>query len=76
MGGSGWRRVSATVDSGSADCLAPEDIARNIPRLRHHAKVRRTTPADGGVNKNKGEKTGRYSQKRVTSIVRGTRSPM
>ena len=25
VGGSGWRRVSAIMDSGSAECVAPED---------------------------------------------------
>ena len=33
VGGSGRRRVSAIMDSGSAECLAPENIARNTPLM-------------------------------------------
>ena len=33
VGGCGWRRVSAIMDSGSAECLAPENIARNTPLM-------------------------------------------
>ena len=31
VSGSGWRRLSAIVDSGSAECVTPESIAKNIP---------------------------------------------
>ena len=31
VSGSGWRRLSAIMDSGSAECVAPESIAKNIP---------------------------------------------
>ena len=31
VGDSGWKRVSAIMDSGSAECVAPGTIAKNIP---------------------------------------------
>ena len=31
VSGSGWRRLSAIMDSGSAECVAPEDMAKSIP---------------------------------------------
>ena len=49
--GKGVHHVSAIMDSGSAECVAPDTIARNIPLME-------TDTADGGVIKNKGEKTG------------------
>ena len=59
MGDSGWRSVSAIMDSGSAECVAPEAIARNIPLMETEASRHGQTyhTADGGVIKNKGEKT-------------------
>ena len=59
VGDSGWRRVSAIMDSGSAECAAPETIARNIPLMETEASRQGQTyhTADGGVIKNKGEKT-------------------
>ena len=59
VAGSGWRRVSAIMDSGSAECVAPENIARNIPLMETEASRQGQTyhTADGGVIKNKGEKT-------------------
>ena len=59
VGDSGWKRVSAIMDSGSAECVAPETIARNIPLMETEASRQGQTyhTADGGVIKNKGEKT-------------------
>ena len=59
VGDSGWRRVSAIMDSGSAECVAPETIARNIPSTETEASRQGQTyhTADGGVIKNRGEKT-------------------
>ena len=59
VGSSGWRRVSAIMDSGSAECVAPENIARNTPLMETEASRQGQTyhTADGGVIKNKGEKT-------------------
>ena len=37
VGGSGWKRVSAIMDSGSAECVAPETITRNIPLMETEA---------------------------------------
>ena len=37
VGGSGWRRASAIMDSGSAECVAPEDIAKRIPLVETEA---------------------------------------
>ena len=58
VAGSGWRRVSAIMDSGSAECVAPENTARNIPLMETEASRQGQTchTADGGVIKNKGEK--------------------
>ena len=55
----GWKRVSAIMDCGSAECVVPETIARNIPLMETEASRSRQTyhTADGGVIKNKGEKT-------------------
>ena len=59
MGDSGWKRVSAIMDSGSAECVVPETVARNIPLMETEASLQGQTyhTADGGVIKNKGEKT-------------------
>ena len=38
VSGDGWRRLSAIMDSGSAECVAPASVA-----LRRHVKDRRTT---------------------------------
>ena len=59
VGDSGWKRVSAIMDSGSAECVAPDTIARNIPLMETVASRQGQTyhTADGGVIKNKGEKT-------------------
>ena len=58
VGGSGWRRLSAIMDSGSAECVAPQDIARNTPLMETESSRQGQTyhTADGGVIKNKGEK--------------------
>ena len=55
----GWKSVSAIMDSGSAECVAPETIARNIPLMETEAYCQGQMyhTADGGVIKNKGEKT-------------------
>ena len=47
------------MDSGSAEYVAPEDIARNTPLMETEASRQGQTyhTADGGVIKNKGEKT-------------------
>ena len=29
--GDGWRRLSAIMDSGSAECVAPESIPKSVP---------------------------------------------
>ena len=59
VNGSGWRRVSAIMDSGSSESVAPEDTARSIPLVETEASREGQTyhTADGGVIKNKGEKT-------------------
>ena len=59
VGDSGWKSVSAIMDSGSAECGAPEGIAKNIPLMETEASWQGQTyhTADGGVIKNKGEKT-------------------
>ena len=56
---SGWKRVSAIMDTGSTECVALETIARNIPLVETFASRQGQTyhSADGGVVKNKGEKT-------------------
>ena len=47
------------MDSGSAASVAPEDIAKSIPVVETEASRQGQTyqTADGGVIKNKGEKT-------------------
>ena len=57
--GDGRRRLSAIMDSGSAECVAPESIAKNIPLVETEASRQGQTyhAADGGVIKNKNEKT-------------------
>ena len=59
VSGSGWRRLSPTMDSGSAECVAPQDIAKSIPLMETEASRQGQTyhTADGGVIKNKGDKT-------------------
>ena len=49
--GSGWRRLSAIMDSGSTECVAPEDIAKSIPVVETEASRQGQTyyTADGGV---------------------------
>ena len=37
VGDPGWKRVSAIMDSGSAECMALETIARNIPLMETEA---------------------------------------
>ena len=53
----GWRRLSAIMDSGSAECVAPESIAKCVPLMEIEAsrQVQTCHTADGGVIKNKGE---------------------
>ena len=78
VSGSGSRRLSAIMDPGSAGCVAPEHIAKSIPVVETEASRQGQThhTADGGVIKNKGEKTVTMHSELVTSIARGTRSPM
>ena len=59
VSGSGWRRLSAIMDSGSAECVAPESIAKTIPLVETEASRQGQTYhiADGGVIKNNGQKT-------------------
>ena len=59
VGDSGWKRVCAIMDSGSAECVAPETIASDIPVMETEASRQEQTyhTAGGGVIKNKGEKT-------------------
>ena len=58
VSGSGWRRLSGIMDSGSAECVAREDIAKSIPLMETEASRQGQTyhTANGGVIKNKGEK--------------------
>ena len=51
VSGSGWWRLSAFADSGSAECVAPEDIAKSIPVVETEASRQGQTyhTADGGV---------------------------
>ena len=46
------------MDSGSAECVVPEDIAKSIPLVETEASRQGQTyhNADGGVVKNKGGK--------------------
>ena len=37
VSGSGWRRWSGIMDSGSAECVAPEKIAKSIPLMETEA---------------------------------------
>ena len=59
VSGSGCRRLSAIMDSGSVECVAPESIAKTIPLVETEASRQGQTDqtADGGVIKNKNEKT-------------------
>ena len=59
MSGSGWKRLSAIIDSGSVECVGPEDIAMSIPLVETEASRQGQTyhTADGGVIKNEGAKT-------------------
>ena len=52
---SGWKRVSAIMDTGSAECVALETIARNIPLMETDGSRQGQTyhSADGGVVKDK-----------------------
>ena len=47
------------MDSGSAECVAPESIAKSIPLVETEASRQGQTyhTADGGVIKKQGEKT-------------------
>ena len=47
------------MDSGSAECVVPEDVAKSIPVVETEASHQGQTyqTADGGVVKNKDEKT-------------------
>ena len=74
------------MGSGSAECVAPEDIARNNPLMETEASRQGQTyhTADGGVIKNKGEQIvtmysergdqfrARYQITDVTRPLRGT----
>ena len=58
VNGSGWRRLSAIMDSGSAECAALESIAKKIPLVETEASRQgQTYHTADGVIKNKGEKT-------------------
>ena len=59
VSGAGWRRVSAIMDSGSAECVARGSIAKSIPSVKTEASRQGQAyhTADRGVIKNKGEKT-------------------
>ena len=50
--------MSAIMDSGSAECVAPEDTVKHIPVVETEASRQGQTyhTADGGVINNKGEK--------------------
>ena len=59
LSGSGWRRLSAIMDSGSAECVVPDSIAKSIPLDEPEASRQGQTyrTADGRVIKNNSEKT-------------------
>ena len=59
VSGSGWRRLSAIMDSGSAECVALECIAKSIPLVETEAsrQGQKYHTTDGGVIKNNGGKT-------------------
>ena len=59
VSGSGWRRWSAIMESGSAECVAPESVAKSVPLVETEASRQGQMfhTADGGVIKNKWEKT-------------------
>ena len=59
MSGSGRRRLSPILDSGSAECVVPESIAKSVPLMETEASRQGQTyhTADVGVVKKKGEKT-------------------
>ena len=37
VSGSGWRRLSAIKESGSAECVAPESLVKNVPLMETEA---------------------------------------
>ena len=47
------------MDSGSAECVAPESLAKNVPLMETEESRQGQTyhTTNGGVIKNKGEKT-------------------
>ena len=51
---SAWRRLSASMDWGSAGCVAPKDIAKSVAVVEIDASRQGQThhTADGGVIKN------------------------
>ena len=57
VGDSGWKAVIAFMDSGSAECVAPETIARNILLMETEASRTDVPHCVRSVIKNKGEKT-------------------
>ena len=67
------------MDSGSTECVAPENIAKSIPLVETEASRQGQTyhTADGGVIKNNGGRGGerplRCIRRPVTSISRGIR---
>ena len=64
------------MDSGSAECAVL--IAKSVPVMETEASRQGQTyhTADGGVIKNKGEKTVTMHSKVVITVARDTRSPM
>ena len=58
VSGSGWRRLSAIMHLGSAECVAPEDIAKSTPAVETDStRQGQTSTQRMGVIKNQGEKT-------------------
>ena len=52
------------MDSGSAECVATESLAKNVPLMETEASRQGQTYyiSDGGVIKNFGEKVAMYSE--------------
>ena len=59
VSGSGWRSLSAITGRRSAERVAPESLAENVPLMETEASRQGPTyhTADGGAIKNKGAKT-------------------
>ena len=67
MSGDGWRRLSAIMDSGSAECVSPESIAKSVPLMETEASRQGQTYH---TSRTKVKRQLRCTQRLVTSIAR------